>query len=123
LKTLDESRHGLPNMLLSGTSFNFAIWKSESNQTHVSGRTLSEPRLIQDFAKLAFPPKNVGYTSLFLIAESGNSPSRSKLIIQKLINGQKLSFNLVVQTAAFVMRSDGYRIVFEVIELATDRYC
>src|ERR1039457_3192562 len=41
LKTLDESRHGLPNMLLSGTSFNFAIWKSESNQTHVSGRTLS----------------------------------------------------------------------------------
>jgi hypothetical protein len=40
LKTLDESRHGLPNMLLSGTSFNFAIWKSESNQTHVSGRTL-----------------------------------------------------------------------------------
>ena len=40
MKTLDESRHGLPNMLLSGTSFNFAIWKSESNQTHVSGRTL-----------------------------------------------------------------------------------
>src|ERR1039458_8824595 len=42
LKTLDESRHGLPNMLLSGTSFNFAIWKSESNQTHVSGRTLND---------------------------------------------------------------------------------
>src|ERR1017187_1634706 len=45
LKTLDESRHGLPNMLLSGTSFNFAIWKSESNQTHVSGRTLRLPCL------------------------------------------------------------------------------
>src|ERR1017187_9185744 len=43
LKTLDERRHGLPNMLLSGTSFNFAIWKSESNQTHVSGRTLRPP--------------------------------------------------------------------------------
>src|ERR1039458_2339933 len=42
LKTLDESRHGLPHMLLSGTSFNFAIWKSESNQTHVSGRTLRD---------------------------------------------------------------------------------
>ena len=42
LKILDESRHGLPNILLSGTSFNFAVWKSESNQTHVSGRTLSK---------------------------------------------------------------------------------
>jgi hypothetical protein len=38
---LEEIRHGLPNKRLSGTSFNFLIWKNESNQTHVSGQTLS----------------------------------------------------------------------------------
>jgi hypothetical protein len=42
LKALEEIRHGLPNKRLSGTSFNFLIWKSESNQTHVSGQTLRE---------------------------------------------------------------------------------
>src|SRR5271167_2281658 len=41
LKALDESRHGLPSKCLSGTSFDFLVWKNESNQTHVSGRTLS----------------------------------------------------------------------------------
>jgi hypothetical protein len=41
LKALEEIRHGLPNKRLSGTSFNFLIWKNESNQTHVSGQTLS----------------------------------------------------------------------------------
>ena len=40
LKALGESRHGLPSKRLSGTSFNFLIWKNESNQTHVSGQTL-----------------------------------------------------------------------------------
>ena len=40
LKALEEIRHGLPNKRLSGTSFNFLIWKNESNQTHVSGQTL-----------------------------------------------------------------------------------
>ncbi len=41
LKALEEIRHGLPNKRLSGTSFNFLIWKNESNQTHVPGQTLS----------------------------------------------------------------------------------
>jgi hypothetical protein len=31
---------GFPTSVFSGTSFNFLIWKNESNQTHVSGQTL-----------------------------------------------------------------------------------
>jgi hypothetical protein len=44
LKALGESRYGLPSKRLSGTSFNFLIWKNESNQTHGSGRTLTPVR-------------------------------------------------------------------------------
>jgi hypothetical protein len=40
LKALDENQHGLPSKRLSGTSFDFVVWKNESNQPHVSGRTL-----------------------------------------------------------------------------------
>jgi len=45
---LEEIRHGLPNKRLSGTSFNFLIWKNESNQTHVSGQTLRISELFRD---------------------------------------------------------------------------
>jgi hypothetical protein len=41
LKALDENQHGLPSKRLSGTSFDFVVWKNESNQPHVSGRTLT----------------------------------------------------------------------------------
>ena len=42
LKALDESQHGLPSKRLSGTSFDFVVWKNESNQPYVSGRTLGQ---------------------------------------------------------------------------------
>ena len=39
---------GFPTSVFSGTSFNFLIWKNESNQTHVSGQTLREGLQLRD---------------------------------------------------------------------------
>ena len=60
LKALDESQHGLPSKGLSGTSFDFVVWKNESNQPHVSGRTLITHKLHlfgNRWLMSALPPK------------------------------------------------------------------
>src|SRR3970040_2191532 len=52
-KTLDESCHRLPSNRLSDASFGFLVWKNESSQTHVSGRTLSDCEISISWPRVA----------------------------------------------------------------------
>ena len=70
LKALEEIRHGLPNKRLSGTSFNFLIWKNESNQMHVSGQTLrnSSSQSRNPFGELAHSPLLIARPFVFRLS-------------------------------------------------------